>query len=107
MTGQRSSRRPRAAESARSAAEPRLVDLTAPVEDYLKAIYEAELSGAAAATNDIANRLQIAPASVTGMVRRLADQGLLAYERYRGVRLTDAGRRAALRTIRRHRVIEA
>ena len=41
------------------------------------------------------------------MVRRLADQGLLAYERYRGVRLTDAGRRAALRTIRRHRVIEA
>lgn len=107
MTGQRSSRRQRTGESVRPPAEPRLVDLTAPVEDYLKAIYEAELSGAAAATNDIANRLQIAPASVTGMVRRLADQGLLAYERYRGVRLTDAGRRAALRTIRRHRVIEA
>ena len=92
---------------ARAAVEPRVVGLTAPVEDYLKAIYEAELSGSAAATNDIANRLQIAPASVTGMVRRLADQGLLAYERYRGVRLTDAGRRAALRTLRRHRVIEA
>jgi DtxR family Mn-dependent transcriptional regulator len=41
------------------------------------------------------------------MVRRLADQGLLAHERYRGVRLTASGRRAALRTIRRHRVIEA
>ena len=41
------------------------------------------------------------------MVRRLAEQGLLAYERYRGARLTDAGRRAALRTIRRHRVIES
>src|SRR5688572_31016966 len=41
------------------------------------------------------------------MVRRLADQGLLAHERYKGVRLTTAGRRAALRTIRRHRVIEA
>jgi DtxR family Mn-dependent transcriptional regulator len=41
------------------------------------------------------------------MVRRLAEQGLLAYERYRGVKLTDAGRRAALRTLRRHRVIEA
>jgi DtxR family Mn-dependent transcriptional regulator len=41
------------------------------------------------------------------MVQRLADQGLVAYERYRGVRLTTAGRRAALRTLRRHRVIEA
>jgi DtxR family Mn-dependent transcriptional regulator len=41
------------------------------------------------------------------MVRRLAEQGLLSYERYRGARLTEAGRRAALRTIRRHRIIEA
>jgi DtxR family Mn-dependent transcriptional regulator len=41
------------------------------------------------------------------MVRRLAAQGLIRYERYRGVRLSPAGRRAALRTIRRHRVIEA
>ncbi len=81
--------------------------LTAPVEDYLKVIYDVELAGAAAATNDIAQRLEIAPASVSGMVRRLAEQGLLAYEPYRGARLTPAGRRAALRTIRRHRVIEA
>jgi DtxR family transcriptional regulator, Mn-dependent transcriptional regulator len=81
--------------------------LTAPVEDYLKAIYAIELAGDAAATTDIAQRLAIAPASVSGMVRRLADQGFLAYERYRGVRLTAAGRRAALRTLRRHRVIEA
>jgi DtxR family Mn-dependent transcriptional regulator len=81
--------------------------LTAPVEDYLKVIYDIELAGSAAGTNDIAHRLAIAPASVSGMVRRLAGQGLLAHERYRGVRLTGAGRRAALRTIRRHRVIEA
>jgi len=89
--------------------------LTAPVEDYLKAIFEIEIadsvSGAehagAAGTNEIAQALGIAPASVTGMLRRLAEQGLISYERYRGVRLTDAGRRAALRTIRRHRVIEA
>jgi DtxR family Mn-dependent transcriptional regulator len=81
--------------------------LSAPVEDYLKAIYAIEQGGGSAATNDIAARLDIAPASVSGMVRRLADQGLLAYERYRGVRLTEEGRRAALRTIRRHRVIEA
>jgi DtxR family transcriptional regulator, Mn-dependent transcriptional regulator len=81
--------------------------LTAPVEDYLKAIYAFERDGHAAATNDIAQHLSIAPASVSGMVQRLADQGLVAYERYRGVRLTAAGRRAALRTLRRHRVIEA
>ena len=86
---------------------PRLEPLTAPVEDYLKAIYAFERDGHAAATNDIAQRLSIAPASVSGMVQRLADQGLVAYERYRGVRLTAAGRRAALRTLRRHRVIEA
>lgn len=81
--------------------------LTGPVEDYLKTIYEIGRGTVAVATNDIAQRLNIAPASVSGMVRRLAEQGLLGYERYRGVTLTDAGRRAALRTIRRHRVIEA
>jgi len=81
--------------------------LTAPVEDYLKAIYAIGRGTGAAATNDIAQRLDLAPASVSGMVRRLADQGLLAYERYHGVKLTEIGRRAALRTLRRHRVIEA
>jgi DtxR family Mn-dependent transcriptional regulator len=81
--------------------------LTGPVEDYLKTIYEIGRGTVAVATNDIAQRLDIAPASVSGMVRRLAEQGLLGYERYRGVTLTEAGRRAALRTIRRHRVIEA
>jgi len=80
--------------------------LTGPVEDYLKAIYELERVGEAAATSGLATRLGVAPASVTGMVRRLARQGLLTHERYRGVRLTVAGRKAALLTIRRHRVIE-
>jgi DtxR family transcriptional regulator, Mn-dependent transcriptional regulator len=91
----------------RDAAGGRRQALTGPVEDYLKAIYAIGRGAGPAATNEIAQRLAIAPASVSGMVRRLADQGLLAYERYRGVRLTDAGRRAALRTLRRHRVIEA
>ena len=44
-------------------------DYTAPVEDYLKVIYEIERRGNAAATNDIAQQLSIAPASVSGMVR--------------------------------------
>ena len=47
--------------------------LTAPVEDYLKAIYAIELGGWLAATNDIAQRLGIAPASVTGMIKKLAE----------------------------------
>jgi len=81
--------------------------LTAPVEDYLKAIYELERSGQPAETNAIAKTLSIAPASVSGMIRRLARQGLITHERYHGARLTAAGRKAALLTIRRHRVIES
>ncbi len=96
-------RRPPAA----TPSEPPGAELTAPVEDYLKTIYEIEREGGAAATNDIAGRLAIAPASVSGMVRRLSEQGLLSHERYHGVRLTTAGRKAALRTLRRHRVIES
>jgi DtxR family transcriptional regulator, Mn-dependent transcriptional regulator len=83
-----------------------LPGLSAPVEDYLKVIFELERDGGAG-TNEIAAELGVAPASVSGMIRRLAEQGWIAHERYRGVRLTRAGRRAALRTIRRHRVIEA
>ena len=80
--------------------------LSGPVEDYLKAIYDLERGEQPAATNDIALRLAISPASVSGMVRRLADQGLITHEPYRGVRLTEDGRRAALRTLRRHRILE-
>ena len=85
---------------------PRLEQITAPVEDYLKAIYSFERDGHAAATNDIAQRLSIAPASVSGMVRRLAELELIGHVPYRGVQLSDRGRRAALRIIRRHRILE-
>lgn len=81
--------------------------LTGQAEDYLKAIYELEQHGDAAGTNDIAARLGIAAASVTGMVQRLARLGLVESERYRGARLTTAGRAAALQLIRRHRIIES
>ena len=84
-----------------------LSHLTAPVEDYLKAIYELEAAGGPAGTNEIAAVLHIAAPSVSGMLRRLARQQLVTHEPYKGVQLTRAGRRAALRTIRRHRVIEA
>jgi DtxR family Mn-dependent transcriptional regulator len=80
--------------------------LTGPVEDYLKAIYDLERVGEPATTNDIALQLRVSAASVSGMVRRLADQGLITHEPYRGVRLTSDGRHAALRTLRRHRILE-
>jgi DtxR family transcriptional regulator, Mn-dependent transcriptional regulator len=83
--------------------------VTAPIEDYLKVIFELEplTQGSIVGTNQIAESLGFAPPSVSGMIRRMADLDLISYERYRGVRLTRRGRRAALRTIRRHRVIEA
>ncbi|HTE44592.1 MAG TPA: metal-dependent transcriptional regulator [Gemmatimonadaceae bacterium] len=84
-----------------------LKELTAPVEDYLKVIFELEAGVGIAGTNEIAAELGVAAPSVSGMIRRLADNGLIAHERYRGVRLTKAGRRAALKTIRRHRIIES
>lgn len=82
-------------------------ELSAPVEDYLKAIYELERSGRPAETHAIAEALRVTAASVSGMIRRLAEQGLIDHEPYRGVRLTEGGRKAALLTLRRHRVIEA
>ncbi len=81
--------------------------LTRQAEDYLKTIYEIERDGDAAPTTAIATRLGIAPASVSGMLRRLARQGLVAVERYRGARLTARGRRVALQMIRRHRILES
>jgi DtxR family Mn-dependent transcriptional regulator len=75
--------------------------------DYVKAIWE--LSGdlrGGASTKDIAARLSVAPASVTNMLIRLQERGLVSYERYHGALLTDEGSTEALRLIRRHRLIE-
>lgn len=87
-------------------AELPLPELSPSAENYLKAIYALERAGDAVATSDLAHRLGLTPPSVSGMVQRLAELGLLTYEPYRGVRLTTEGRRAALRTLRRHRVLE-
>jgi DtxR family Mn-dependent transcriptional regulator len=76
------------------------------VEDYLKAIYQLAQGDAPATTSAIAERLGVAPGSVTGMLKRLGRQGLVEHERYQGARLTDRGRREAIRMIRRHRILE-
>lgn len=82
-------------------------DLSRSVEDYLKAIYHLTERGEVATTNSIAEQLAVAAPSVSGMIKRLAEQGLLEHERYKGVSLTLQGRREALRMLRRHRLIEA
>jgi DtxR family Mn-dependent transcriptional regulator len=80
--------------------------LTRSVEDYLKVIYHLSNQGGFAATRDIAAMLEVAPPSVSGMVKRLSETGLIEHVPYRGVQLTAQGRRAALRMIRRHRILE-
>lgn len=82
--------------------------LTRSVEDYLKAIYRLSLAaGGPASTTDIARGLELSPPSVSGMIKRLAEQGLVRHAPYRGVELTAEGRLVALRMVRRHRVIES
>jgi len=80
--------------------------LTRSVEDYLKAIYHLSNQGGFASTSDIAAMLDVAPPSVSGMVKRLSETGLIEHVPYRGVQLTAQGRRAALKMIRRHRILE-
>jgi DtxR family Mn-dependent transcriptional regulator len=81
---------------------------TAAIEDYAKAIYalQERADEGAVSTTDIAERLSVTPGSVSGMLRKLDAAGLVTHEPYRGVRLTDAGRRVALEVIRHHRLIE-
>jgi len=81
-------------------------DLSRSVEDYLKAIYHLTETGGAASTTAIAEALELTAPSVSGMVKRLAEAGLLEHLPYKGVTLTGDGRQGALRMLRRHRVIE-
>src|SRR5437762_7233222 len=76
--------------------------LTRSVEDYLKAIYHLSSQGGFAATSDIAAMLEVAPPSVSGMVKRLSETGLIEHVPYRGVQLTSQGRRAAPRVSGRY-----
>lgn len=83
--------------------------LTQSIQDYLKHIYNLSADGTPASTTDLAARLGIAPASVTGMIQRLAnaEPPLILYKKHQGVTLTPEGKRAALEVIRHHRLLEA
>jgi DtxR family Mn-dependent transcriptional regulator len=80
--------------------------LTPAMEDYLKTIYRLQQGGETVSTNMLAEQLNFRPASVTGMIKKLAELQLLEHTPYYGVRLTAAGTRAALETLRHHRLLE-
>lgn len=79
---------------------------TTAVQDYLKAIYQLGGSRSDVPTSALARRLDVSPASVSGMMRRLHEQGLVSHRRYQGVRLTRRGAREAVEMIRHHRLLE-
>ena len=80
--------------------------ITKAMEDYLKVIYQVEGEQGAVTTSDLAAALGVAPASVTGMLKKLAALDLVAYTRYQGVTLTLLGGEIALRVVRYHRLAE-
>lgn len=82
------------------------MSITAAMEDYLKTIYSLEESTGRVTTQAIAERLNVAAPSVTGMLKRLHDLKLVNHERYRSITLTEAGRKVALETVRHHRLLE-
>jgi len=81
-------------------------ELSVAVQDYAKAIYSLETDEEGASTNALAERLNVRPGSVSGMLRKLTALGLVAHEPYRGARLTGRGRAVALEVIRHHRLLE-
>lgn len=76
-------------------------------ENYLKAIYHLSDGGkSSVSTNDIASEIKTKPASVSDMLRKLSEKGLIAYRKYYGVQITEEGKKHALEVIRKHRLWE-
>jgi DtxR family transcriptional regulator, Mn-dependent transcriptional regulator len=82
------------------------VELSDAIQDYLKEIYKIQGGGERATTSAIARRLGVSPPSASSMVKKLAALGLAEHAPYRGVELTEAGRKIALEVIRHHRLLE-
>ncbi len=76
-------------------------------ENYLKAIFHLSENGKkSVSTNDLADAMQTKPASASDMIRKLSAKELLQHEKYRGVRISETGRKEALRVVRKHRLWE-
>jgi DtxR family Mn-dependent transcriptional regulator len=76
------------------------------IENYLKNIYKIQTAEGKVSTSSLSERLQISPASVSEMVKKLADEGSLTHTPYKGVELTESGKTKALKIIRKHRLWE-
>jgi len=83
-----------------------LTEFTKSEREALKAIYRFTRDGSEAHTGTLADRLGLSPGTVTTLVKRLADRGLVDHRPYQGVTFTAEGRRAAVAAIRRHRIVE-
>jgi DtxR family Mn-dependent transcriptional regulator len=81
-------------------------EATAVVEEYLENIYKLQEKDGAARTGDLVNILKVAPGTVTNTVERLEREEYIAHEPYKGVKLTEKGRKIALEVVRRHRLSE-
>ncbi len=82
-------------------------DLSTVAQDYLKVIWTAqEWSREKVSTKMLAERIGVSASTASESIRKLADQGLVDHEKYGAVTLTEAGRRAALAMVRRHRLME-
>src|SRR5262245_8863176 len=75
-------------------------------EDYIKSIYRLQTGKKTVLTSVLAKHLKIGDGSVTDMIKRLSEKKLIHYEPYQGVTLTEAGKRLALKMVRRHRLWE-
>jgi len=80
--------------------------VTSATEEYLEIIYKLQEKSGVATTSDLVRSLKVAPGTVTNTIARLEKESLVIHKPYRGVRLTEKGRRIALRTIRKHRLSE-
>jgi DtxR family Mn-dependent transcriptional regulator len=76
------------------------------VEDYLKAIYDLSKNGNPVSTTDLSKMLNVAPASVTEMLKKLSEKNYIQYSPYHGTTLTSAGKQIAEKMARKHRLLE-
>jgi DtxR family transcriptional regulator, Mn-dependent transcriptional regulator len=90
--------------SAQDIATP--IEITEPVENFLKAVFTLQQRGERVSTNELAETLKKTQPTITDMAQRLMTGGLIDYQKYHGVMLTDAGQDIALKILRRHRLIE-
>ena len=82
------------------------VELSEAIQDYLKELYSLQASGNRASTSELARRMGVSAPSATGMIKKLAELGLVEHKPYKGASLTAQGERTALEVVRHHRLLE-